>query len=268
MGTLTGLAFNFDFGSGPPLVAALFVAVAWRTRRVAPTAMFTLAVLPWLVSPGGINLHISGKWLPMSMYAEHYQWPGSPFSTTNLTGFLRHEPLDQFLYAAAMWFGKHGFLNHNLPTLLLLAAGWGVLRRITDGRIEMFALLGWALGAWLMYAVLSNNMGGACCSVRWFVPYLAPAFWALGLALRDRPEYRRPFALLAGFGFVLAAVMWWKGPWTGRMIPMMWPIVGLALISWGVMAWRQKREPNASRVSGLHLFLFPARLRNRAKSGF
>jgi len=38
----------------------------------------------------------------------------------------------------------------------------------------------WCLGVWLLYAALSNNYGGLCCSIRWFVPLLAPAVYWLG----------------------------------------------------------------------------------------
>jgi len=152
---------------------------------------------------------------------------------------LRHEPLDQFLYAGAMLFGKLGFLNHNLPVLLAAAAGWRVLRRDFPGRPELLGLLAWCAATWLLYALLSNNMGGGCCSVRWFVPFLVPGFWLLAVLLRERPQLRPQFAALSAWGAVLAGLMWWKGPWTLRMVPYMWPVVGAAMLTWGIMAWRQ-----------------------------
>jgi hypothetical protein len=236
LGTLAGFGFNLDFGSGPPLVAVVFLLVALRTRRVGPVVAYTLAALPWVAAGLGLNYAIGGVWKPINMYPEHYLFPGSPFTQQNLTGFFRHRPLNQVLYAAGMFVGKHGFLNHNLPLLLAAVVGWRVLRTRFPGRLELVGLLGWCAASWLMYAVLSNNMGGACCSVRWFMPFLAPGFWVLALLLRDRPEYRRDFVALAGWGGVLAAVMWANGPWIPRMVPMMWPVVGAALISWAVAA--------------------------------
>src|SRR5438309_5918201 len=105
-------------------------------------------------------------------------------------------------------------------------------------RAELFTLLGWCGATWLMYAVLSNNMGGGCCSVRWFVPFLAPGFWLLAVILRDRPKRRMEFVALSVGGAVLAGLMWWKGPWAMRMVPLMWPVVGLTLIAWGITARR------------------------------
>ncbi|HEY2909755.1 MAG TPA: hypothetical protein VGI99_05890 [Gemmataceae bacterium] len=239
LGSLAGFGFNLDFGSGPPLAACLFMIVAWRTRRLLPILTFSLAMLPWVAAALGINYAIAGGIKPINMYPEHYRFPGSPFTEENLTGFFRHEPLNQVLYAAGMLFGKKGFANHNLPLLLVLFAGIRVLRRPFATRPEMLALAGWFAMTWLLYAVLSNNMGGACCSMRWLMPFLAPGFWLLARLLRDRPEYRSDFAVVAGWGFALAALMWWKGPWTGRMVPLLWPIVGLALIHWGLVIGRR-----------------------------
>lgn len=240
LGTLAGLGFNLDFGSGPPLVAFTFALVMWRTRSFRAVLLFSLGVLPWIAAGIGINYAIGGVWKPINMYPEHFQFPGTPFTEENLTGFLRHEPLDQFLYAGAMLFGKQGFLNHNLPLLLCVVAGWSVLRTRFASHAELLGMLAWCGATWLMYGVLSNNMGGGCCSVRWFVPFLAPGFWLLAVILRDRPECRVEFLVLALGGAVLAGLMWWKGPWTMRMVPLMWPVVGLTLIAWGIVGWRNR----------------------------
>jgi len=243
LGTLAGLGFNLDFGTGPPLVAFAFLAVAWRYRRVGPVAVFALGVLPWVVAGLGVNYAVSGKLLPMAMYGEFFDWPGSPFTAANLTGYQRHGPLSQALYAGGMLVGKHGFWNHNLPLLLGAAGTWGVLLRSFPGRAELVALLGWCVAGWAAYAVLSNNMGGQCCSVRWFVPFLAPGFWLLAEILRQRPGLVPDFAALSGWGAVLAAVMWANGPWIDRMVPGMWFVVGAALLTWGAVAARRWRRP-------------------------
>jgi hypothetical protein len=251
LGTLAGLGFNLDFGSGPPLIAFTFALVMVRTRSWRTRMTFALAVLPWIAAGIGINHAIGGVWKPINMYPEHFRFPGTPFTEENLTGFLRHEPLDQFLYAGAMLVGKHGFWNHNLPLLLAVAAGWPVLRREFRGRFELSTMLGWCAATWLLYAVLSNNMGGGCCSVRWFVPFLAPGFWLLAVVLRDRPRQRAGFLALSAWGVVLAGLMWWKGPWTMRMVPLMWPVVGSALLTWGIVAARRNQQ--AAVVSTLPL---------------
>src|SRR5207253_651669 len=114
--------------------------------------------------------------------------PGCPFNPQNMTGCVHRGPLETTVYALALLFGKQGFLCHNLPLLLALPALALWPRRSTPHRPELTVLLGWCIAAWLLYAVLSNNYGGACCSVRWFVPFLAPAYWLLAVYLVRRPE--------------------------------------------------------------------------------
>src|SRR2546430_1892919 len=77
------------------------------------------------------------------------------------------------------------------------------------GRPELLLALGWCGGVWLLYAATSTNSSGACCSVRWFVPLLAPGYYVLAVLLRDFAEYRRDFLLLSGWGLGLGLVMWW-----------------------------------------------------------
>jgi hypothetical protein len=243
LGTLAGLGLNLDLGGGPLLVAATFGLVVWRTRRLAAVAVFALTAFPWVAAAIGINSAIGGGWKPVNMYPEYFQYPGSPFNQENLTGFSRHGALDQVLYAGAMLIGKRGFWNHNLPLLLAAAAGWSILRRPFHGRAEMLGMLAWCTATWLLFALLSNNMGGGCCSVRWFAPFLAPGFWLLAILLRDRPELRADFVALSIWGAVLGATMWWTGPWTLRMVPLMWPVVGCGLLTWGWVAWSRRGRP-------------------------
>ena len=86
----------------------------------------------------------------------------------------------------------------------------------------------------------SSNSGGQCCSVRWFVPLVAPGFWVVALTLREFPRYRPDFAWLTGWGVVLGALMWWGGPWAPKMVPGLWGWVAAAGVGWGVVRWRAR----------------------------
>jgi hypothetical protein len=141
-------------------------------------------------------------------------------------------------------FGKHGFLGHNLPLWLLLPAG-AVLWRARRDRPELAFALVFSGGTWLMYALFSNNAGGACLSIRWFVPLLAPAFLALAITLRDQPSFRGPFlALLAG-GLGLGGVMAVLGPWHPRMVPGFWVAQAVSLLTAGLV-WRRTARQAAA----------------------
>ncbi len=248
LGTLAGLGFNLDFGSGPLLAAALFGLVAYRCRQPMPALVYVLATAPWVAVGLGINHAIGGVWKPMNMVPEYLAWPGSPFSSDNLTGFARHGPVELGLYALALLFGKKGILVHNLPLLLALPALVAVLRRSGPHRPELTFTLGWCGATWLLYAFLSNNSGGACCSIRWFVPFLAPGYYLLAVYLRERPERLADLVALSVWGAVLATIMWWQGPWPIRLVPGHWPIVGAALVTWGILGWRRRRVQSLAIV--------------------
>src|SRR5262249_59382331 len=99
---------------------------------------------------------------------------------------------------------------------------------------ELLLAAGWCGGTWLLYAAMSNNYSGACCSVRWFLPLLAPAYYVLALFLRQYPGYRVDFYILSAWGVVLAGMMWWHGPWIKQQVPGFWPLQAAALASWFV----------------------------------
>jgi hypothetical protein len=238
LGGLAGLSYTFDVGSGSPLVLGVLAWVAFRFRRLGPVLAAALAALPWIALHQSINYAIGGSIKPINTVPEYYDWPGCPFTPESFTGNWKHSPGHFFVYAAAMLVGKRGFLFHNLPLLLAIPALVALWRRRPAMRPELLFLGGWCAAVWLMYAALSNNSSGVCCSIRWFLPFLAPAYYALGQFLSDWPEYRRDFLVLSGWGLVLGGLAWWLGPWMDRMIPLYWPVVGAALLSWGACRWR------------------------------
>jgi hypothetical protein len=239
LGTLSGLGYALDLGLGPALLVSLSVALFWRTRSWRDVAWCFVGALPWLAAHHALNYAIGGVIKPMNMVPEYSDWPGSAFDASNLTGFSRHSLGGFFIYAAALLYGKNGILGYNLPLLLALPAGACVWRTLRSHRsLVGFALL-WCGGGWLMYSVLSNNFGGMCCSIRWFVPFLAPGFLLIALALRERPALAWDLAVLSAWGALLTLLLWRRGPWSNKMTPAFWPIQGLALLSWWACARRR-----------------------------
>ncbi|HMC90732.1 MAG TPA: hypothetical protein VKI17_14340 [Gemmataceae bacterium] len=252
IGTLGGLAYNLDLGAGPVLLMCLFPLVAYRTRRPGSVLLFVMAAAPWLIAHHALNYAIGGTFKPMNAVPEYSQWPGCPFTPENMTGFWSHGPAQLLVYALALLFGKHGFMGHNLPLFLWLPALWHCRLQIVDCRLkgrasiinlksaichlqlpaELLFGVAWCCGTWLLYSAFSNNFGGACCSIRWFVPFLAPAYYGLALFLGRFPPYRIDFCILSGWGMVLGAIMWWSGPWVLHLVPLFWPIQAAALLSW------------------------------------
>ena len=242
LGALLGLGYNLDLGSGPLFFAMGLGLVVWRTWRLVPVLVVLAAAAPWLIACHGLNVAIGGTLGPLNAVPAFFDWPGCPFGTQNMTGVWRHGPIKLVVYSLSLLVGKHGLLNHNLPLLLALPAALAVLPHRSPHRPELLAGLGWCVAAWLMYATLSNNYGGACCSVRWFVPFLAPAFYLLAVYLKQQPQRWLDLLVLGAWGAVLGPIMWMVGPWTLRMVPLVWPLAGGAVVSWAALAWWRRRN--------------------------
>jgi hypothetical protein len=251
-GTLAALGYGFDLGVGPVLFACAAALVAWRTRKPAAVGCFLLAAMPWLAAHHAVNYLTGGTVGPANSVPEYLAWPGSPFSTRNMTGGWGHETGGHFfVYAAALLLGKHGFIGYNLPLWLALGGFVVLVRRRRPEWPEIVFTASVAGGSWLLYAALSNNYSGPCCSIRWFVPLLAPAYYVLILLLRERPGLARDLAVLSLPGAILCAILWWRGPWEGKVPLALWPINATALIAWSLLGLK-RRQMTCTAATGRH----------------
>jgi hypothetical protein len=239
IGGLAGLGYTSDLGVGPLLVLTLLPLILSRTRHLGRLALCAACLLPWIVLHHCLNYAIGGTLKPANSVPEYFNWPGSPFDAGNLTGAWNHSPGHFLVYAAALLFGKRGFVTHNLPLFLLLPGIFILYRYKPRMWREAAFSAAWSGGTWFLYAALSTNYSGPCCSIRWFVPLLAPAYFLIGLLLKECPGYRQDFLLLSGWGLCLASIMCWKGPWMQTMVPGFWLFPAGALLSWA--AWRRHK---------------------------
>ncbi len=253
LGFLAGLGYTIDLGVGPVILvctAGLVMSYSFsrepqasaRVRLAAKrTVVYCMAALPWIALHHALNYAIGGSLKPANANPDYFCWPGSPFAAANLTGSWIHPNLGAFLlYASSMLVGKRGFFGHNLPLFLTIPALFVLIRRHREMRREVLWVLGCCAGTWLLYAATSNNSSGQCCTIRWFVPLLAPAYFLLALLLRSRPEVRLDFLILSGWGTLLVVLMR-EGPWMGGMVPFFWPIQAAALASWGLYQYLRCR---------------------------
>jgi hypothetical protein len=258
LGLLAGVGYTCDLGGGPLLLMCLLPLIIWRTRGLSMAAVLLFAALPWVALHHGVNYAIGGTFRPINSVPEYSVWPGSPFNAENLTGAWNHSFGHFTMYAVAMLAGKRGFLGHNLPLFLALPGAVFLLRRQPPGLAEAVFGCAWGGGMWLLYAALSNNYAGVCCSVRWFVPLLVPGYYVLALLLREYPEYCWDFYVLSGWGALMAALMWWQGPWMKHMVPYFWPLQAGGLLSWLACRRWQRRLLAAGSPHPIQQTLAPA----------
>lgn len=239
LGTLAGIGYSIDLGTGPVLFVCAAATVAWRTRRAVPIAIFLAAAMPSIVAHHALNYAVGGTFKPANANPEYFLYPGCPFDAQSMTGNLKHSVGSFLLYAASMLFGKRGFVGHNLPLFLAVPGVFALLWRRGREMPEILCALAWSSGTWMAYALTSNNSSGLCCSIRWFVPLLAPAYFLLTLFLRRWPQYLGDLMVLSAGGAVLSIIMWIHGPWLMRMVPCFWPIQAVTLVAW--LTWRGNR---------------------------
>lgn len=255
IGALAGAAYAVDMGLGPPLLAATFFLVAWRTRRLTACCWFVAAALPWVMLHHAVNWMIGGTLQPAASVPEYLAWEGSPFSSATMTGQLNHAtPLEALSYGLQMLIGRRGFLLHNLPLFLLVptllaplaraskvgAGGTAVQKGELSFTPEMIWSWSWCALGGLVYAMSSNNYSGACLTVRWFVPFLAAAYFLMALQMRAQ-RWIAPLLVLSLGGVVLMALAWKNGPWALRGVPGFWFVVAATFGGWLWVIVRQRR---------------------------
>jgi hypothetical protein len=255
IGCLAGLAYTIDQATGPAMLLATAALVAHRAgQRWKALTIFSLAAFPWLALHHAISYSIGGTLLPIGSIPEFFDWPGSSFDRGNMTGFWNHQSLGDFaiyLFELSI-LPLHGFLPHNMPLLLTLPGAVVLWRRRTAQMPELLWGVAWCVGAGLLYAALSSNYGGYCCSIRWFVPFLAVGYYFLAALVRDDHRYRTGFVLFSGLGAALAYFEWQQGPWleTDELWFQVLERVGLLLWPlWMIWTWRKGPSGIADRGS-------------------
>ena len=212
IGALAGFAYALEQPTGGLLLVAAAVAVL-RLRRPSAVVWVVLAALPWVVLHHAVVYSYTGMIGPAASNPAFWDYPGSQFDAHNLTGRWNHAGFGDFAaYAFLMLFGVHGFILSNPMLLMAVPAAVWAFWRLPAARLVTVCFGLWCLGVWLLYAALSNNYSGLCCSIRWFTPLLAPAVYWLALALRDLPQFRIDFIVLSVWGMVLAGYFWFYGP--------------------------------------------------------
>jgi hypothetical protein len=224
-----GFSFTIDQASGAPLLGLAAVGIALRTRSRQAIAFFLLGAAPWVVAHEWIHYAIGHVWVPLNMVPEYLEWPGSPFDRSNMTGFARHTALGLARYLVELLIGEGGFLIFNLPLLLAVAIGWRVLLSAVPDRLELAAMAAWCVIVVALYAVLSDNYGGYCLSIRWFLPLLVPGFWIIGRLIVEWPTFRIDLVVLTAWGLVVSVLSWPCGPWLVVDAP------NLNAIAWGAV---------------------------------
>ena len=236
-GLFLGLAGAADF---PVIVYAAGVGLlVLLDGRLRPGVWgYGAAAVAALVPGEAINYAISGSLVPLTLVADYYLWPGSPWKRSELTGSSRFTGVALLRYGWDCLLGARGFLLYNplvIPAVVFAAGRLAGLRRRRPFAREAAVALGCTAVLWGYYIASSTNFSGYSYSVRWFVPSLPILlfFLAFGWDLRGTSE---PGS--ASFGWRPVWRWWREGFWVLFAVSAVIALVG-CLNPWSNMGVSQ-----------------------------
>jgi drug/metabolite transporter superfamily protein YnfA len=147
-----------------------------------------------LLMEAALNVRITGDIIPAGFHHELFNYPGSVFDESSLTGTVKFDSWRALAeYAWAALFAGKGFFSFAPLQLLGLAAGLIEWRWWGRARGVHLVLLGSIVLSLAAALLTTNNFGGEAVGFRHGV-FLAPAFVTLLLPwLVNRGEARQPF---------------------------------------------------------------------------
>jgi hypothetical protein len=187
-GFLLGFGVSVELPGG--VFAVVFGLLIFRHRPVLGILAFVGMVLPFL--PTFYVYHeISGHYKPFYLQGELYRYEGSYWRNPQGMDALRH---DRLTYIFHSMFGFRGLFL--LTPLFFLVPG-GVIRLMRSAhramRLNWIAVLTGTVAILLFVWFRTQNYGGACVGMRWFMPFMPlllllawPQVEQLGKSIRGR----------------------------------------------------------------------------------
>lgn len=212
-GFLSALASTIDLPAGAALCAGLFVLLAVRDRRFP--AAFLVGAVPPLLLHVMLQSRVTGSPLPVEMYPEALEYPGS-YWTTPEGRWVERGP--RWRFGLEFLLGPQGWLTIT-PVLAFGLVGLMRSLRSVDDPLRPFARLVTVtlavLVAYYVWGVRRTDFAGQSFGVRHLLP-LVPPLWLFAASALDRvrnPVVILTFLLLLTVGGVYA---WsgWADPWS------------------------------------------------------
>lgn len=211
-----------------PLVAVYVARREDLHHRPKLVALGIAFLLP-LLAHAAINVPITGDVIPAGFHFELFNYPGSPFDASSLSGDLKIRPVAELIgYANQAMFTRKGFFTL-APVmglgLLVGVLGWNWWRRFRSVRLVLIA---GTMASLAVSLLTTNNFGGVAVGFR-HATYLTPAFLILLLpVLTGRRSLARAASvaigvITAGSAALLLvyAVRW---PWEDLIFPLSKPL--------------------------------------------
>jgi len=210
---LAGFALAAAAVTDPPIGitagCALFTYMIYQGRPLRQFLLFCAGGIVPAAAHILANLSISGSVLPVNVKPEFFDYPGTKFDATNLSGVVANTTLPEITrYAFHSLLGHRGLFSY---TPILIFAVWGIVLALKNKTTCPKALIT-ALPALLVIAFYiwrTKNYGGASYGVRFFLPVVPLIFW--GLIFWQRELYSKPVRLLFAIAVIWSALFAFVG---------------------------------------------------------
>ncbi len=187
---ILGLATTYDLGVAFISLAffVFFLLLTWqdnqtiKNEKIKTICLFILGglipgIIHWL-----INRTITGDIFPASMHPEFFNYPGSQFTTDNLTsaGLAVSSFKEWTKYVYLMTFGQRGFFLHNPVVIFgfITACYYTIKSKQTKLRLYSATTIISTLAVVMYYSLWGKGAGGGAYTTRWFIP-LIPLFFPI-----------------------------------------------------------------------------------------
>jgi hypothetical protein len=230
-GLAAGFACTFDLGA-IPIVGMLSLLVAWELGRRKAWGALAIVAAFFVLAPGAqffVQYGIAGTIKPFYTLPEAYNYPGSYWNRPVEFDALA-EP--KFLYAFNSFIGHHGLFS--VTPALLLGLPWFAARESTPELRRLQAALAIGVGFVFAYYVLkTNNYGGRCVGMRWFMVVHIPLMLA-AVRYVDRNRLADRYPVMLGVLTGMSAVSALAGainPWEEGIVHVIFRAFGLGSVS-------------------------------------
>jgi len=201
-GVLAGLAASIDLVAGNIFLILFIIFFLIRTRLFEAFLFFIGAVIPIIIQ-SSITWHISGSIIPFNIQPEFFNYPGSAFNPSELSGVLTNSWSQSIRYAFDIIIGRRaGFLYYS-PILYFSFIGLIIAFAKNKYRLEGILVSTGILSTLLYLVFKTNNYGGCAYGMR-FTVSLIPVLYSFTPLVFSFNNKRTTFLK---FLFILALIV-------------------------------------------------------------
>jgi len=198
-----GLAAASDLPTGLFLLGFTWLILRSKLAGVQKIQFIIAGLIP-LGIHAGMNLLISGSVLPFQFNPEFMQYPGSPWEEGMVTNSFGSAFKNVFLSLL----GPRGFIWYNPLILLLFPPTLRSLKSGSRWSPETRVMTVCSILLFLVYAVLTQNLGGWGYGMRWFIPLLPFFYFFMGELepMTTSSRGRMILGVLVAYSLVIALI--------------------------------------------------------------